>query len=378
MSIKINYLIPSDKDQALIGRIVFLKNFKQTGVDFPYFYMGEKNQILNKPNWPDLVPYLYDKKIIIFNNNNAIDYFSIYNCYTEINDTSVFSLEFRDEKSIIALNGLIEDKKMSLLENNNEWYRTITPSNDIMINNKIILKEKENYKIDDIIMLSPTIIKVNIKINNSDAIRPTLLNNKNIEFGLYRIEGTKNSIIYNAVTGKYFSTSNSKDFIGGLKTRSQLIEHAHRHIHDITHTHTMSHMHDMSNHTHNMQHTHSYSDMTSGPGYINNGSVMIGTYGNILYTGWNANLPSGPLSVTTKATNLTNKTLTDPPIPNITGLPNFNTTSSPDNNVTSEILSKTTELDNKYTNINNFKIGDKNYYNSDVIYVYIFGGSYNP
>jgi hypothetical protein len=377
MSIKINYLIPSDKDQSLIGRIVFLRNFKETGVDFPYFYMGARNEILNQNNWPDLVPYLYDKKIILFNNNETIDSFQIYNCYTEISNTNIFCLEFRNINSINSLNGLIEDKKMSSLENN-EWYRTITPLNDIMINNEIILKEKENYKIDDIIILSPTIIKVNIKINNSDAIRPTLLNNKNIEFGLYRIEGTKNSIIYNAVSGKYFSTPNSKDFIGGLKIRSQLIEHAHKHTHDITHTHTMSHMHDMSNHTHNMQHTHSYSDMTSDPVYINNGSVMIGTYGNELYTGTNVNVPSGPLSTMTKTSNLTNKTLTDPPNPNITGLPDFNTTSSPNNNVTSEVLSKTTEFDSKNTNINNFKIGDKNYYDSNIVYVYIFGGSYNP
>ena len=377
MSIKINYLIPSDKDQSLIGRIVFLRNFKQTSVDFPYFYMGEKNEILNQNNWPDLVPYLYDKKIILFNNTEVIDYFQIYNCYTEISNSNIFCLEFRNTNSINALNGLIEDKKMSFLENN-EWYRTVTPLNDIVVNNKIILKEKENYKIDDIIMLSSNIIKINIKINNSDTIRPTLLNNKNIEFGLYRIENTKNSIIYNAITGKYFSTPNSKDFIGGLKTRSQLIEHAHKHTHDITHTHSMSHMHDMSNHTHNMQHTHSYSDMTSNPVYINNGRVMIGTYGNILYTGTTINVPSGPLNSITKANNLTNKTLTDQPSPNITGLPNLNTTSSPNNNVTSEILSKTTELDGNYTNINNFKIGNKNYYDSNVVYVYIFGGNYNP
>ncbi len=377
MSIKINYLIPSNKDQTLIGRIVFLKNFRLTSVDFPYFYMGEKNEILNQINWPDLVPYLYDKKLIIFNNNEIIDYFSIYNCYTDLYDTNILSLEFRNEKSIIALNGLIEDKKMSLLENN-EWYRTITSLNDVIISGKLLLKEKENYKIDDIIPLSSSIIKVNIKIINSDIVRPTILNNKNIEFGLYRMENTNNSIIYNAITGKYFSTSNSKDFIGGLKTRSQLIEHGHKHIHDITHTHTMSHMHDMSNHFHNMQHTHSYVDTTSNLGYINNGSVMIGTYGNILYTGTTINVPSGPLNAITKTNNLTSKALTDQPNPNTTGLPSINTTSSPNNNVTSEILSKTTELDGKYTNINNFKIGDKNYYNSDVVYVYIFGGNYNP
>jgi hypothetical protein len=109
MSIKISYLIPSSKNQIIIGRLVFLKNFIKTSIEFPYFYFGERNEILNQSNWPDLVPYLYEKKINLFVNNQVKDNFSAYS-FSSLNGN--LTLEFRDPNAITILKALNEDREL--------------------------------------------------------------------------------------------------------------------------------------------------------------------------------------------------------------------------------------------------------------------------
>lgn len=377
MSIKISYLIPSSKNQIIIGRLVFLKNFKKTSIEFPYFYFGERNEILNQSNWPDLVPYLYEKKINLFVNNQVKDNFSAY-AFSSLNGN--LTLEFRDPNAITILKALNEDRELHYIENNNtysDWYRTITPLSDISFSNKNFLLEKENYRITDLNVFND-IALITVKINIVDNVNQQILNNKNIEFGLYRMENTKTSLIYNSIKSKYFSTPNNKDFVGGLRTRSQIIGHTHSHVHNMNqHTHTMIHRHNMSNHTHPMQHNHGYLDSFGQSFSVQNGPVLIQAGYADLYYGWNVNVIGGATSQN-KTTNDASISVTAPPNTQLTGTSNINITSAPNNNFTSNILSKTTSKDNIYTDDNNFKIDDKNYYNSDILYLYIYGGNYIP
>jgi hypothetical protein len=384
MAIKINYLTPSDKNKSLMGRMVFLNEYKEAAIDFPYFYLGPKSETINYSNWPDLVPYLYDKKLGFFvtinNNYQFKDNFKIFS-FSLLN--GILTLNFTDEYSLKALLALYEDRETYYFENNTYvgWNRTITPINNIDLNNKVYLTSNQNYNIDNIEIISDLQINLKIRVSSLEIISLQILNNKNVEFGLYRIEGRNRtqSIYYHGLKTKYFTTSNSNDLIGGLRTRSQVIGHSHEHTHDMgEHTHTMIHTHTMSNHRHAINHTHTYIDSTASTYSTSFGPVLIpGGYG-ALYYGYNVNVAS-TRAVDNRTTN-NSRNFTDGASPNLSGQANNQTMSPPanlsTNNNTSFNLTKTTNKDEIYSTDNNFKVGNKNYYDSNISYVYIYGLSY--
>ena len=370
---KINYLIPSNKNQILVGRVVFLKEYLPPSVDFPYFYLNSQDETLYYANWPDLVPYLYNKTLGFFttiNNNyrfkNAFEVYSFF-----VQTTNQIVLKFTNTDSIKAIMALNEDRELYYFENNNSydgWNRTITPKSDIKTSDNVIfLFANNNYKINSITIQSETLATLTISILNSKIYNDEqFLNDKNIEFGLYRIadKGINDSVIYTSVKSKYFSTPSSNDFFGGLRTRSQIIGHTHEHTHNMNnHTHTLSHTHDLRNHVHYMNHQHNYDDVRSD-------SYDMGTG-----VGDQASSAGGQYD-TTRSTNYT-RDYTDGPSVNSTGNATQSTTSFPDNNLLTNISAKTINNDSGlYTDSTKFKYGDKNNYDSIVYFAYIYGASY--
>lgn len=385
MPIKINYLTPSDANKALIGKLVFMNEYRTPAVDFPYYYLGPKNEIIYYSSWPELVPYLYDKKLGFFTTINNVyqfkDNFTVSGF--SISSGGILTLNFNDTDSLNALRALHEDREIYFLENSTYvgWNRTITPLNNIDLNSKIYLTAFQNYTIDTIEIISSLQINLKIKISSLEVISLQLLNNKSVEFGLYRMEGKSQtqSIYYNGIRNKYFISPNSTNFIGGLRTKSQLIGHSHEHTHDMSnHTHTMIHTHDMGNHRHVMTHSHTYLDSSAAPYSTLYGPVLIpGGYG-AYYTGYGANIAS----VQTTDTRVTNnsRTTTDGPSNNTSGQANNSTTGTPinlsTNNNTGINSVRTISKDDIYTNSNNFKVGNKTQYDSNVVYTYIYGLTY--
>lgn len=369
---KINYLIPSNKNNVLLGKICFLKEYLQPSISFPFFYLNSQNETLNYANWPNLVPYLYEKTLGFFttvnNNYRFKDTFSVYSfSLTTINQ---IILKFTDPDSVKALRALDEDRKLYFIENNNytDWYRTFTPLNDFRTaDNNVFLFSGLNYRIDSINIQSNNLATITATISNNVIYNEEqIATNRNIQFGLYRIVG-KNSneaVIYNYIENKHFCTSNSNDLIGGLRVRSQIIGHAHEHTHTQNHTHNLSHTHDLRDHVHYMNHQHGYSDSTSNNVGFGNGA---GTF-----------VPgSTPQTLTYRITNFTGEDYTAKPNINSTGNPNQLITSVPNNNNLTGISAKTINNDGGlFTNSTKFKHGDKNNYDSTVYYAYIFGGSY--
>ena len=102
MSLKINYLTPSNKNKVLLGKIVFFNSFIDVSVSFPYFYLGETSQTLNYENWPSLVPYLYDKKLGFFTTiNNNYQFKDNFNASSFSTNAGVLTLNFNSFKSFI-------------------------------------------------------------------------------------------------------------------------------------------------------------------------------------------------------------------------------------------------------------------------------------
>ena len=379
MSLKINYLIPSNKNEILLGRIIFFDNFIPSAITFPYFYLGAQGETLNYYNWPNLVPYLYDKKLGFFTTiNNVYQYKNNFEIYSFTTTTGTLTLKFKEANSIKALKSLYEDMMVHYFENNNSfvgWNRTITPLSDIGTENLIFLNANMNYKIDTLqISNDNSLATITIKTSNNQTVIERELINKNIEFGLYRLENKTNrqSIFFNGIKGKYFSTSDSESLIGGLRTRSQLIGHTHLHTHDMNnHTHTMQHTHPMS-HTHGMEHSHFYGDSKSNTAGTGGGGGGNYTTGGAQYDDNNTTAASKYLG------SESGRDYTDGPSTSNTGLASLSTTTIPSNNLLTSISAKTINKDDIYTNSDNFKIGNKNHYDANITFAYIYGGSYVP
>lgn len=379
MSIKINYLIPSNKDQAVVGRLVFLNSFKPPSIGFPYLYIGD-NTTLYYDNWPNLVPFLYDKKLGYFDNNmRYITSFQI-NSFSTINGTA--TLFFTEENSIKAIQNMYEDRQLHFFENNTytTWNRTITLLSDITINNKTFLISNENYKIENI-SVNNNIYSLSVKISNLENIFPAqTLINKTLEYGLYRLEGQRDnqSIYFLGIKSKYFNSPDSTEFMGGLRKFSRIIGHSHDHKHTLNdHKHGMNHNHNMSNHTHGMRHNHGYNDWTSVIFNAIYGPLYIGVYGDY-YQGDTVNLASTQSNISQNTNSSINNT--NVPNTNLTGDASVTRTNEPNINVTSNISGEILVRDDIYTTTANnaFKANNKNYYNTSVCYVYIYGGVYIP
>ena len=386
MPLKINYLTSSDKNKFIVGKIVIYNNYKIPSIDFPYFYLGYKPEILTYSSWPELVPYLYDKKIGYFTTiNNVYQFKDNFIINSFFINNNILTLNFLDQHSLKILSALIEDRELHRFENGSyaNWYKTITPTSSVISNNKIILEQNKNYKIENIFKLTDNLIRIEIKLNNIENISSQNLNSKSIEIGPYRMEGKteKDQIYYSGIDGKYFCTPNSTEFVGGLKNRSQLISHFHNHKHDMNnHTHKITHTHTLSAHTHGMTHSHLYPENYSGVGSYGFGPVLIRAgYGDLYWGSW--------VNVLGSQTNTNKETLysrdwTD--LPNIldTGLASEFATSPSVNSLTNNNSSlnktNTTEKNVLFTNDDNFKIGNKNQYDSNIVYTYLYAGKYIP
>jgi hypothetical protein len=371
---KINYLNPSNKNQSLLGRIMFTKDYQPPSVDFPYFYLNSQSETLNYANWPDLVPYLYGKTLgfftIINNTYRFKDKFEVYSFFVQ--NVNQIVLKFINSDSIKALNALDEDKKLYFLENGNytDWNRTVTPNGDFKTTDNVtFLNSNVNYKISDINIENDNLGYLTLIIaNNQTYNEEQILNNRTVEFGLYRQanKSSTESVFYTGIKNKFFSTPNSNDLIGGLRVRSQIIGHTHEHVHTINHTHTMAHIHDLRNHVHYMDHQHGYTEIRSD----------AIPYGYAAFGG--STDTAGPPYTITRTTNYSlDRSSTDGPDRNTTGNASQSTTTIPSNNSLTSISAKTINNDNGlYTNSNKFKHGDKNSYDSIVYFAYMYGASY--
>jgi hypothetical protein len=383
MAIKIIYTTQIEQKEEPVGKILFFDKYQPSNPFFPYFYLGEKNETLNYANWPDLVPYLYDKTLGFFTTISSVyQYKNFFNVYSLSASGNIITLNFVDVDSVKALRAIDEDRKLHFMENGNynNWNRTLTPTSDINIGNSIYLFKSTNYYIESVNIISDINANITI-ISGVNNVNTTLLSNKNIEFGLHRIPGKTafESVLYYGLSGKTISQSDSLDLIGGLRTRSQIMGHAHDHTHTLNnHTHEMPHTHDLSNHTHYMNHRHGYYNVRNGNSYNINpwarnifGGNPIVSYNNYSSSRQTAYIVNPDMSL---------KDNTETSSTNSTGAATLSTTSTPSNNITSNILSKTTTVDDINSQIDkkNLKIGDKTFSESYTVYAYIYGKKYLP
>ena len=379
MPVNIIYTIKKEDETASnsdqIGRIVFFDKYSTTSAFFPYFYLGENSQILKYENWPQLVPYLYDKKLNLYIIKNGIGFnVNIFNVYSfSLNQDKILTLNFTDMNSLKALGALKEDRDSHYLENNNSydnWNRTFTLLNDLKFNNQIILNKDKTYYINDI-SVSNTIASISIKtylsISKIDAL---VVNDISVEFGLYRIPNNNEyqSVIYSALKGKYFSFNDLNSLVNGLRTRSTISGHYHEHTHDMSHTHDMQHTHNLNNHTHSISHNHTYQDTRTGD--ISSISIVNGWQYSI-------NLNNNNF-IQTLLTNQSNKLLTDGPNLILTEK-NNGQTSPPVVNITSDVEQTTTDINTQFLNNQNFfKVDKRNFAETYTVFAYLYGGKYNP
>lgn len=371
MSFKIIYTTKVEEKEEPIGKIVFFDKYQPSSPSFPYFYLSERNEILNYSNWPDLVPYFYDKTLGFFVTIASVyQYKNNFSVYSLTASNSIITLKFIDTFSVRALRALDEDRKLHFLENNSfsGWNRTFTPTSDITINNVVYLFKDTNYYINDINITSD--INATLTFTASvQNVTETLTSGKNIEFGLHRIPGKTRfeSVFYSGLKGKAFATSDSLDLIPGVRTRSNLMGHAHDHTHTLNnHTHSFPHTHDLSNHSHYMNHLHGYSDRRNGD------LAEVRPWAPFFIADLGINIFD--VSRNTEST----RDYTDGPTNNNTGSPSTSTTSDVSNSITSNVRNKTTDIDNINSNVNNLKIGDKTYAESYPIFAYLYAARYFP
>jgi hypothetical protein len=368
MPISINYLSLKNQENIKIGEIEFFDSYKITSSSFPYFYLGQKSVTLAHQNWPDLVPYLYEQKATVIDLNKTV--YNTFPIYSFSNTNGIATFNFTNVNVLKILNALIEDKNMYFVDNDNNysgWGKTITPKTDIAINGTTFFIANNNYYINDIVTQQNSGY-LTVSSGSSIIVNNSLLTDKNIEFGLYRIPGKSNieSVYYTMNKGKFFSNNNTNDSLSGLKIRSQILGHAHDHNHNLNnHTHIMQHSHGLNNHTHVMQHSHNYVDLKS-----NVNQIFVGIdYSKVV---------SGSYTFSDKYIETSSsREFTDGPNNNITSVNSNNVTNSISTVITSNINTKTTNDDDDiYSNNYNFKVNNKIIPESYTIYCYIYGGKY--
>jgi len=367
MGIKVNYLTLKNKESINIGQIEFFDSFIETNSFFPYFYMGEKSQVLDYANWPDLVPYFYEQKLKLINiNKETKELFPIYS-FTANN--GIIKLKFTNSDSIKICKILNEDRKMSFIDNNgySEWKKTITPLSNITNGTLIFLEKDKNYYINNIIINENDVILDIISPQISNVTNEYILNNINLEFGPYRIPNKtfQESVLYNGTSAKYFINNNLDIFIGNLSLRSQIMGHTHEHTHNMNnHTHILNHTHTLSNHIHNMNHNHNYLDTVN----ITT-NVMIG---DTSYVNFSVFSVSGNNSRSTTNSNLQ---ATDVPNINVTGQASNITTNSISNNLSGNIIEDDIKQ-NSNGIVGSLKIKNVMMPETYSVYAYIFGKRY--
>jgi hypothetical protein len=375
MSLKMIYTVietVTEDEIDNLGKIIIFDKYTPPSPFFPYFYLSEKSETLNHENWPDLVEYLYDRKLGFFatisNLYQYINYFGISSFVYSQTD-KILTLRFtQNPLNQTLLKAIQEDRDLYYFENGtySGWNRTITPIIDLKYNNNFVLYKDNNYYIQSVNYLTYNLnISINLNIGNVTQLN---LTNQNFEFGLYRIPNKTRfqSVYYHGLNGKTFCNADNFDLIPGLRTRSQIMGHTHEHVHNMTHTHTMPHTHDLNNHSHGMIHTHGYYDSTNSS--ISNVNILDGNSSS-------QNLTNQSI-LGTKTTG-EYAGLTDPPNNNITQSYNANS-SSPNNNITSGILSRTTNKDDNHTTDINFKVGNKTISGSYTVFPYISAKRYRP
>lgn len=369
MPIKINYLSLINVDNNEIGQIDFFDSYITPSKDFPYFYIGQRNTILYSTNWPTLVPFLYSQKIKIINSSKVETNSFLVHSFT--NAAGIATLNFTNTNSVAILKGLLEDREAYFLENGtyNDWNKTFTPKTNITNGSITFFTANANYYITNVTVntVNNTGTIVATAINTTNVTTAYVLTNTEIEFGLFRIPGQSDSqsVYFSGIKGRFIRNNDTNLSLNGLKIKSQIIGHTHEHIHNMNnHTHTMPHTHDLSGHSHYMNHQHDYNDVISnrsGLGYVRNPFTAESI----------ANPPYDTYDVTGYTRDYTNS-----PNINSTGDASQSTTSVPSNNTTSNVLSRTTNIDNIYSNINNFKVNNKIIPESYTIYPYIYGQTY--
>jgi hypothetical protein len=126
-----------------------------------------------------------------------------------------------------------------------------------------------------------------------------------------------------------------------------------------------------------MRHNHGYNDFTSTIFNATYGPLYIGVYGTY-YQGDTWTLASTQSNVQQTTNNSINNTNTANT--NLTGDSSISRTTEPNNNLTSNIIGETLKKDDVFTTSanNTFKIGNKNHYETSVIYTYMYAGVYIP
>ena len=368
MAIKVNYLSLINIDVVNIGQIDFFDNYILPSKDFPYFFLDQIGITVSYVNWPELVPFFYTQKIkTISTDKIATENFLVYS-FTAT--TGTVTLNFTNTESVNVLRALLEDRNSYYLENNNYigWKKTFTPTSDITNGSQTFFVANQNYYIDSVTVNennnTGTIIATSTNLTNVSSVY--VLSNKNIEFGLYRIPGqtASQSIYYSGIKGRYLCNNNLNILLGGLKIKSQIIGHTHEHIHNMNnHTHTMQHSHGLNGHSHYMSHAHRYTDTRSG-------GQSLG-----LHAFPNASPFGGPYG--TGRVTSSGRDSTDGPSTNSTSDATVSITTTPSNNITSDVLSKTTDIDDIYSNNNNLKINNKIIPETYTVYPYVYGKTYN-
>lgn len=382
---KIIYATVEVETEEPIGKIILFDKYISPSPFFPYFYMGQENQILNYSNWPDLVSYLYDKKIgvFVYTNDNYV-YKDNYQVMSFLNNNGDLTLNFEDPNMVKITKALLEDRLVYYLENNNSnvgWNKTITPLNDIILNNKIFLYKDTNYNIKSLSFTeSQNKSSIVIRTNINDNVPLTPLIDKRIEFGLHRIQGKKKneSVIYFGLKGKTFSSTDSTNLLGGLRTRSQLSGHLHSHVHNMNnHTHQMQHTHSLNSHTHDMLHSHSYLD-SSPPSESQRYSILYGTNFNIPLVSARINRADSTGQMINRIDSLTQlpSVNTDSPNNNFTQNYSENSTVPNINNTSTQNENNSIIHDDIYTNERNFKYGNKNFSETYTIFPYMYAKKY--
>lgn len=373
MAIKINYtLLKKDNNEEIdndLGKIFFFDKYVTSSQFFPYYFLGEKPEIIKYKNWPMLVDFLYNQKIGIFDssNNILIDSYPISSYYYNKIDFSLnLSFQRGYRENILLFRALEEDREAYFLENNtySGWNKTITPINGLKSNSTNILFKDNNYQIQNIDSAN-LVLKIKIFLPNSINFTNST---ERFEFGLYRMEGKNKSesVYFSGLKGKTFQIGDNNKYITGLKSRSTITGHSHDHSHNMDHIHINSHTHLLWNHVHGMNHQHQFYDWT--PNNYWDYPILNGT-------GYSAlgilNPPTNTVRTMTEHRGLT-KYISNNNTSDFTG-----DTSPPNDNMTSLVIDKTINKDNINTNDNNSRFGDKNFAENYVIFPYIYGKIYN-
>jgi hypothetical protein len=199
-----------------VGKLSWFEDYIAPSTNFPWFHLGQADVVVDSANWPDLVTYLRNKKLIFFDNGSSIP----------VNDFNIESYSLTSNVvTLVFTNTTIEKAVLAALADDQLVHGSYTNWKILNLTTTLGAIVPGEYQISNINAGSRTISFIFTAANISSTPVST-----SVEFYTHRILGSSTTANHYRVTGRTLMTVGDENgyIVGGLRRRDYFQGHIHQ------------------------------------------------------------------------------------------------------------------------------------------------------